>query len=93
MAMINVAPVQVSVRCDPFTGTPRVVRAAGDVLDVLEVERVRDESKAYPIGDGPRTLFVVRTGSARLRLAFGHRDRRWSVVGVDPMGDTLPSAA
>lgn len=93
MAMINVAPVQVSVTCDLFTGRPRTVRAAGDLMDVLEIERVRDESKAYPIAEGPRTLFVVRTGSARLRLAFGHRDRRWSVVGVDPMGDTLPAAA
>ena len=93
MAMINVTPVQVAVSCDPFTGAPRTVRAAGDLLDVLEVERVRDESKAYPLGEGPRTLFVVRTGSARLRLAFGHRDRRWSVVGVDPMADVLASAA
>ena len=93
MAMVNVAPVQVSVSCDPFTGAPRTVRAAGDLLDVLEVERVRDESKAYPIGEGPRTLFVVRTGSARLRLSFGHRDRRWAVVGVDPMGEVLASAA
>ena len=93
MTMVNVTPVQVSVRCDPFTGTPRSVRAAGDQLDVLEVERVRDESKAYPIGEGPRTLFVVRTGSARLRLSFAHRDRRWSVVGVDPMSEILPAAA
>jgi hypothetical protein len=93
MAMVNVAPVQVSVSCDPFTGTPRTVRAAGDQFDVLEIERVRDESKAYPMGEGPRTLFVVRTGSARLRLSFGHRDRRWSVVGVDPMADTLAAAA
>ena len=93
MAMINVAPVKVSVACDPFTGAPRTVRAAGDLFDVLEVVRVRDESKAYPMGEGPRTLFVVRTGSARLRLAFGHRDRRWSVVGVDPMAETLASAA
>ena len=93
MAMVNVAPVQVSVSCDPITGTPRTVRAAGDLFDVLEVERVRDESKAYPMGEGPRTLFVVRTGSARLRLSFGHRDRRWSVVGVDPMSDTLATAA
>ncbi len=91
MAMINVAPVHVSVRCDLRTGVPRVVRAAGDLLDVLEVERVRDESKAYPVGEGPRTLFVVRTGSARLRLAFGHRDRRWAVVGVDPVTEAQPS--
>ena len=33
MAMVNVAPVQVSVSCDPFTGTPRTVRAAGDQYD------------------------------------------------------------
>jgi len=93
MSMINVAPLRVSVSCDPFTGSPRTVRAAGDQLDVLEVERVRDESKAYPMGEGPRTLFVVRTGSARLHLAFGHRDRRWSVVGVDPVIEPLADAA
>jgi hypothetical protein len=93
MSMVNVTPIQISVNCDPFTGQPRQVRAAGDQLDVLEVERVRDESKAYPIGEGPRTLFVVRTGSARLRLAFAHRERRWSLVGVDPMVSALPAAA
>lgn len=93
MAMVTVPPMQVSVSCDPFTGRPRMVRAAGDQLDVLEVERVRDESKAYPVGEGPRTLFVVRTASARLRLSFTHRDRRWSVVGVDPMSEVLARAA
>jgi hypothetical protein len=93
MSMVNVPPLQVSVICDPSTGRPRTVRAAGDKLDVLEVERVRDESKAYPFGEGPRTLFVVRTSSARLRLSFEHRGRRWSVVGVDATGEVLASAA
>jgi hypothetical protein len=91
--MIDMAPLPVSVACDAFSGAPRTVRAAGDQWDVLEVERVRDESKAYPLGAGPRTLFEVRTGSARLRLVFAHRDRRWSLVGVDPTGAVLANAA
>jgi hypothetical protein len=93
MAMITLPPVQVSVSCDPFTGRPRTVRAAGDQLDVLAVERVRDESKAYPVGEGPRTLFVVRTATARLRLSFRHRERRWAIVGVERApGDTRSAA-
>jgi hypothetical protein len=93
MSMVTLPPLAVTVICDPFTGRPRTVRAAGDLLDVLDVEQVRDESKAYPVGLGPRTVFVVRTATARLRLAFGHRDRRWSIVGVEPTKATLSPAA
>lgn len=83
MSMVSVNLTRVSVACDPFTGAPRTVRALGDHFEVLDVERVRDESKAYPVGVGPRTVFVVRTPAARLQLAYAHRDRRWAVVGVD----------
>jgi hypothetical protein len=93
MSMVTLSPLSVSVTCDPFTGRPRTVRAAGDLLDVLDVEQVRDESKAYPVGVGPRTVFIVRTATARLRLAFGHRDRRWTIVGVEPTRRLLASAA
>ena len=93
MSMVSVNLTQVSVACDPVTGIPRVVRAMGDAFEVLGVERVRDETKAYPISIGPRTVFVVRTATARLRLAFAHRDRRWTVLGVDATPEAAGLAA
>jgi hypothetical protein len=93
MSMVSVNLTRVSVACDPFTGVPRTVHALGDAFTVLDVERVRDESKAYPVGVGPRTVFDVRTPSARLRIAFGHRDRRWAVLGVDTEVDAPGIAA
>jgi hypothetical protein len=93
MSMIDLAPIEVSVRCDPFTGRPRSVRVGPDEVPVRAVERVRDESAAYPSGAGPRTLFVVLTPAARLRLAYGHRDRRWLMIGVDPLSGGLARAA
>jgi hypothetical protein len=83
MAMVRVTPTEVSVTCDPFDGAPRGVRMAEDMVPVLGIDRVRDESAAYPLASGPRTVFEVRTPDARLRLSFGHRDRRWTVEGVD----------
>ena len=46
--------------------------------------RVRDESKAYPIGEGPRTLFVVRSSrmlrpAAAVTVTVGGPS-----IGVDP---------
>ncbi len=93
MSMVEVSPTRIQVACDLFSGTPRTIRAAGDVIPVLELERVRDESRAYPVATGPRTIFVVRTPSARLRLSFTHRDRSWAVVGVDPIGSPVRLAA
>ena len=92
MAMVRVTPTEVSVTCDPFDGAPRGVRMADEMVPVLGIDRVRDESAAYPIETGPRTLFEVRTPEARLRLSFRHRDRRWLVEGVDTHAG-LPAAA
>lgn len=74
----------VAVACDPFSGRPRSVRVEDEIIPVLAIERVREESAAHPIETGPRTLFVVRTPRNRLRLAFEHRSRRWSVDGLEP---------
>ena len=93
MAMVNVIPTQVSVACDLFTGRPRSVHVGVDDFVVIAIERVREESAAYPVEQGPRTVFVVRTPDNRLRLTFRHRDRRWLVDGLDPDPEALASAA
>lgn len=91
MSMITTNPVHVTVECDRTTGTPRTVHAEGSAIPVLEIERVRDESVAYPLTTGPRTVFLVRTPGARMRLAYAYRSRRWSVIGVE--ADVLPGLA
>jgi hypothetical protein len=83
MAMIRVAPVQVHVRTDWFDGRPREVTWGDQRLPVVSVASVRDESSAYPVVIGPRTVFEVDTPVARLTLSFRHRTRRWSIEGLD----------
>lgn len=83
MAMVRVEPVEVRVRADWFDGRPREVTLHGRRLPVLEIIGVRDESAAFPIVTGPRTFFEVETANARLKLAFRHRTRRWTVEGVE----------
>lgn len=85
MAMIRVEPVEVDVRADWFDGRPREVTLHGRKLRVLEVLGVRDESSAFPVVTGPRTLFDIETADARLKLAFRHRSRRWTVEGVEAL--------
>ena len=83
MAMVRVEPVQVHVRADWFDGRPREVTLHGRRLRVLEVLGVRDESAAFPVVTGPRTLFEVETADARIKLAFRHRSRRWTIEGLE----------
>ena len=83
MAMVRVEPVEVRVRADWFDGRPREVTLDGRRLSVLEIIGVRDESAAFPIVTGPRTLFEVETSRARLQLSFRHRSRRWTVEGME----------
>ena len=83
MAMVRVEPVEVHVRADWFDGRPREVTLGGRRLRVLEVVGVRDESSAFPVVTGPRTLFEVETAGARMKLAFRHRSRRWTLEELD----------
>ena len=89
MTILQSPPDGVSVSCDPFTGRPRMVRVGADQMPVIAIERVREESAAYPQAIGPRTLFVVRTPHSRLRLTFEHRSRRWRVDGFEPRLESL----
>jgi hypothetical protein len=83
MAMIRVEPVEVRVRADWFDGRPREVTLAGRTMRVLGVVGVRDETAAFPVVTGPRTLFEVETAGARMKLAFRHRSRKWTLEEVD----------
>ena len=84
MAMVRVEPVEVSVRADWFDGRPREVTLDGRRLRVLEVVGVRDESAAFPVITGPRTLFEIETADARMTLSFRHRSRKWAIEELDP---------
>ena len=83
MAMVRVEPVEVRVRADWFDGRPREVTLNGRRHRILDVIGVRDESSAFPVVTGPRTLFEVETAGAWLQLAFRHRSRRWTIEGVE----------
>jgi hypothetical protein len=93
MAMVRVAPLPVDVRCDWLNGRPRAVRIGGQTLPVVAVDRVRREVAAYPRARGPRTLFEIVTPTLRLQLGYRHRDRRWSVEGIDSEPTELAPAA
>ena len=83
MAMIRVQPVEIEVRADWFDGRPRELTWDGQRLPVQEVLAVRDESSAFPVTTGPRTLFEVSTKIANFSLSFRHRSRRWTIEGMD----------
>jgi hypothetical protein len=77
--MFNLNTTLSAVAVDGATGRPREIRADGERLTVTGLESVRDETAAYPLESGPRTVFVVRASSRRYRLVHLPRDRRWTV--------------
>ncbi|MGZ9160150.1 MAG: hypothetical protein ACXW4T_03200 [Candidatus Limnocylindrales bacterium] len=83
MAFIRVEPVPVNVRTDWFSGRPREITWGDERLPITQLSSVREESSAYPVISGPRTLFEVETPRARLSLTYQHRSRRWTVTGLD----------
>jgi len=89
MAMIRIEPVPVRVRTDWLHGTPREIAWGEDRLPVTRLMAVRDESAAFPVVVGPRTLFEVSTPRARITLAYRHRTRRWTIEGMD---EVVPAA-
>jgi hypothetical protein len=83
MAMIRVAPVAVQVRTDWFDGRPREITWADRRLPITALALVRDETSAYPVVVGPRTVFEVDTPVARITLTYRHRTRRWTIEALD----------
>jgi hypothetical protein len=79
--MINARPVAsaANVSVAAGSGRPRTIHIGGSRLPVTALEVVREETAAYPLEVGPRTVFVVRAGPRRFRLVHSIRDRRWHV--------------
>ncbi len=94
MSMVDMHPMEVSVSCDRMTGRPRSVRVSGPTRSASSPWNASATSRPrIPAHEGPRTVFVVRTARARIRLAFRHRERRWLMEGIDPLRAELPAAA
>ena len=90
--VFSLIPSSTSVSVEAATGRPREIRADGQRLAVTALESVRDETSAYSLQTGPRTVFVVHAAGRRFRLIHHLDDRRWSIedLGALPM---LASAA
>lgn len=90
--MFNLIPATTSVSVDTATGRPREIRTDGQRLAVTALESVRDETLAYSLQTGPRTVFVVHAAGRRYRLTHRLDDRRWTIedLGTRPL---LASAA
>jgi len=50
---------------------------------VTELVSVRDESAAFSMAVGPRTVFELETPVARFTLSYRHWSRRWTIDGLD----------
>lgn len=90
--MFNLNATNSSVTTDS-AGRPREIRADGERLSVTALVSVRDETAAYPIETGPRTVFVVATADHRFRLVHRLRDRRWTVERLQVRDAGLAHAA
>jgi hypothetical protein len=81
------------VAVDGRSGRPLEIRAEGERRRVTDVEAVRDETAAYPLQTGPRTVFVVRSHERRYRLIHLLGERRWTVEELATVDAGLTHAA
>jgi len=93
MFQLNMNATGISVSVDAATGRPREIRAGGERMTVSTLEAVRDETAAYHIESGPRTVFVVRAGGRRFRLVHLLRDRRWTLEELEAHATGFSRAA
>jgi len=91
--MFNLSAISPTVSVDGLTGRPREIRSGGQRLAVTNLESVRDETAAYPLESGPRTVFVVTASERRYRLVHLLRDRRWTVEEIGDLHVGLARAA
>lgn len=92
IAMFNLTASVPHVHVDA-SGRPRSIRATGQRHAVTAIESVRDETAAYPVASGPRTVFVVTAAGRRYRLVHLLRHRRWTVEPVEDADTSLARAA
>lgn len=81
--MFSLTPATTSVSTDA-AGRPREIRGDGQRIPVASFISVRDETAAYPVESGPRTVFVVAAAGRRYRLIHLVRERRWMVEELAP---------
>jgi hypothetical protein len=91
--MFNLIATTPIVSVDGSTGRPREIHTGGQRIAVTDLETVRDETAAYPVESGPRTVFVVRAHERRYRLIHLLRDGRWTVEELAQPGSKLAQAA
>jgi hypothetical protein len=91
--MFDLNPSAARVSVDGATGRPRSIRSHGERFVVTALEAVRDETAAYPLDSGPRTVFVVRAQERRYRLVHLLRESRWTVEELAPREMGLADAA
>ena len=91
--MFSLISATTSVTVDTATGRPREIRTDGQRLAVSALESVRDETSAYPLDSGPRTVFVVRAAGRRFRLVHELDDRRWTIEDLGVHAAALAHAA
>jgi hypothetical protein len=84
--VFHLLPAATSVSVDTATGRPREIRTDVQRLAVTALESVRDETSAYSLQTGPRTVFVVHAAGRRFRLVHQHAERRWTIehLGTRP---------
>jgi len=91
--MFNLIASTPIVSVDGSTGRPREIHTGGERIAVTGLEAVRDETAAYPLESGPRTVFVVRAQERRYRLVHLLWDGRWTVEELAQPGSELAQAA
>jgi hypothetical protein len=87
------SPSAAAVAADARSGRPLEIRVDGLRRTITALESIRDETSAYPLETGPRTVFVVRSHDRRYRLVHLLGPRRWTVEEIEVVGAGLTSAA
>lgn len=85
MALVRVPIVQTHVTWDRRARRPARLRGPGHHLDIVDVDRFRDERAAYPADAGPRLSLVLRTrDGGRAAIVFDALRRRWFLEALEP---------
>ena len=93
MSLMSRDPGAAAVAMDRATGRPTQIRLGLDAWPVTSIDAVRDETAAYPVGTGPRTVFQVTSKGRRFRLVHLHQERRWTVEPLESAVESFDRAA
>ena len=83
MALVKISPTEARVRWDRAANRPTEIRWDGHRQRIIDLDAVRDERAAYPVGSRPRVTFLVRTADGG-RAAVAYDGRRWLVEALEP---------